>query len=82
MDAFRQAGFDFLYAAPQPVPRAPWHKEMAEAARALLRPDGTVFLHCTSTEVHRFLEELRGFRLLRGKKRFGHRAVLLKKLPL
>jgi 16S rRNA G1207 methylase RsmC len=79
-DILPAGSVDFLCASPHPVPRAPWQQEMARAAGTLLKPGGRLLLVSTSTEVHRFLADLRGFLLLESRKRFGFRAVLLKSL--
>ena len=75
-----RGSIDWLFAVPQPIPRAPWQAQMAQSAAALLRPGGMLLLACTSTEVHRFLAGLRGFQVMRNRKLFGYRAVMLKKL--
>jgi SAM-dependent methyltransferase len=76
--AFADASFDFLCAMPQPIPRAPWQANLAEAARGLLRPGGRVLVVSKSTEIHRFLEYTHGLQLVRSKKRYGERVVVLK----
>ncbi len=70
---------DFFAAAPQIIPGVRWHPELRDAALSLLRPGGRLFLVSTSTEIHRFLEESSGLRLIESRKRLGHRAVLLKR---
>jgi SAM-dependent methyltransferase len=75
------ASIDFLFAVPHPIPRVPWQAQMAQSASSLLRPGGCLFLACASTEVHRFLADLRGFQLLESRKLFGYRVVMMKKLP-
>jgi hypothetical protein len=70
---------DLFCAAPKPVPGAPWNEEMAETASFLVKDAGELLVVGKSTDVFRLLERLKGFRLQRGKKRFGYRAVLLRK---
>jgi SAM-dependent methyltransferase len=74
------ASIDFLFAVPHPIPRVSWQAQMAQSASALLRPGGCLFLASTSTEVHRFLADLRGFQLLESRKLFGYRVIMMKKL--
>jgi SAM-dependent methyltransferase len=71
---------DFFAAVPQTIPRVRWHPELRDAALALLKPGGRLFLVSSSTEIHRFLEESRALRLLDSRKRLGHRAVLLQRV--
>jgi SAM-dependent methyltransferase len=70
---------DFFAAAPQTIPRVRWHAELRDAAVFLLKPGGRLFLVSTSTEIHRFLEESGGLRLVASRKRLGHRAALLQR---
>jgi hypothetical protein len=51
---------------------------MAEAASRIVRPGGLFFIVTTSTEAHRLLSELRGWRLMASRKQLGFRAMLLK----
>ena len=80
VDILPRASIDFLFAAPHPIPRVPWQPEMAEAAAVLVKPGGMLFVVSTSTEAHRFLADLRGWRLVESRKQNGHRALLLKHL--
>jgi hypothetical protein len=70
---------DFFCAAPHPIPRVPWQSEMAEAAAAIVKRRGMLFIISTSTESHRFLASLRGWQLIESRKQFGYRALLLKR---
>jgi SAM-dependent methyltransferase len=70
---------DFLCAVPHPIPRVPWQEQLADSASALLRPGGRLLLAGTSTEIHRFVASLHGFRLLQNRKLFGYRAVMVRK---
>jgi hypothetical protein len=38
-----------------------------------------LFVVCNSTEAHRFLADLRGWRLVESRKQLGYRALLLKR---
>lgn len=78
LDILPRAGIDFLCAAPHPIPRVPWQSEMAEAATEIVKPGGMLFIVSTSTEAHRFLASLHGWRLIESRKQFGWRALLLK----
>jgi len=78
LEILPRASIDFLYAAPHPIPRVPWQPEMAEAAAVLVKPGGFLFIVSTSTEAHRFLDDLHGWRLVESRKQLGHRALLLK----
>jgi SAM-dependent methyltransferase len=78
LDILPRASIDFLCAAPHPIPRVPWQPEMAEAAEGLVKPGGMLFIVSTSTEAHRFLADLHGWRLIESRKQFGRRALLLK----
>jgi len=80
LDILPSASVDFLCAAPHPIPRVPWQPEMAEAAAVLVKPGGFLFVVSTSTEAHRFLDDLHGWRLVESRKQLGHRALLLKRL--
>lgn len=79
LDIFPRASIDFLCAAPHPIPRVPWQPEMAEAAAVLVKPGGFLHVVSTSTEAHRFLDDLHGWRLVESRKQLGHRALLLKR---
>jgi hypothetical protein len=52
---------------------------MAEAAAAIVKRRGMLFIISTSTESHRFLASLRGWQLIESRKQFGYRALLLKR---
>jgi 16S rRNA G1207 methylase RsmC len=71
--------FDFFVAVPQSIPRVRWQPEMLDSALLLLKPGGRLFLVSTSTEVRRFLEGVRGLRLVESRKRLGYRALLLQR---
>jgi predicted RNA methylase len=77
--AYPGGSFDLLVAEPMTVPRVPWHAELSRASAALLRRGGDLLLIGTSTEIHRFLEQKHGLRLVAGRKHMGFRAVLMKK---
>jgi len=79
LDILPPASVDFLVASPHPIPRVPWQTEMAEAAAVLVKPGGFLFVVTTSTEAHRFLDDLHGWRLVESRKQLGHRALLLKR---
>jgi predicted RNA methylase len=80
IDLLPRGSVDFFCAAPHPIPRVPWQPEMAEAAAWIVKPGGRLHLVTTSTEAHRLLETVRGWRLLESRKRFGYRALLLERL--
>lgn len=79
-DRVERASIDFFAAVPQTIPRIPWQQEIRDASLALLKPGGRLFVVSTSTEMHRFLEGLRGLRLVESRKRLGYRAALLQRL--
>jgi precorrin-6B methylase 2 len=79
LDILPRASIDFLCAAPHPIPRVPWQSEMAEAASFIVKPGGLLFSVSTSTEAHRLLADLHGWRLIASRKQYGHRALLLKR---
>ncbi len=81
LDILPRASIDFFCAAPHPIPRVPWQSEMAEAATVVVKPGGMLFIVSTSTEAHRFLAGLRGWRLVASRKQYGCRALLLKRNP-
>ena len=70
---------DLLCALLHPVPKAPWHVDLARSADAVLAKTGTLLLAGESTEVFRVLAESRGFKVVQSRKRLGHRAVLLRR---
>lgn len=78
-DVLPPGGIDFLCAVPHPVPWVPWQAELAEAAEAVLKRGSLLLLASSSTEVHRCLSALRGFRIVESRKREGSRAVLLER---
>ena len=80
MEALGRESLDFFLAVPHPVPKAPWEKELAQAASTLLRKGGILLVSGTSTDVFRVMQQARRFRVLESRKRFGFRAVLLKAL--
>ena len=77
--ALQPGSVDFFVAAPQTIPRLRWQPEMRDTALLLLKPGARLFLVSSSTEIHRFLEECRGLRLIESRRRFGLRAVLLQR---
>jgi len=77
LDVVPRASIDFLCATPHPIPRVPWQSEMAEAATVVVKPGGMLFVVSTSTEAHRFLGVLHGWRLVESRKQYGYRALLL-----
>jgi hypothetical protein len=79
VEAFAGSLFDLICGLPHPAPRVPWQEDMADAARSLLAPSGTLLLAAKSTEIHRFLERASGLRLMADRKHFGFRAVLLRR---
>ena len=80
LDILPRASIDFLCAAPHPIPRVPWQPELAEAAALLVRPGGFLFIVSTSTEAHRFLDNLHGWRLVESRKQYARRTLLLTRL--
>lgn len=78
-EAFEAGSFDLLCALLRPVPKAPWHIDLARSAETLLRKGGVLLAAGASTEVFRVLEKCRGFKTMESIKRLGHRAVLLKR---
>ena len=76
--AIERESLDFFVAVPHPVPKAPWEKELAQAASMLLRKGGILLVSGTSTDVFRVIQQARTFRLLESRKRFGFRAVILR----
>jgi hypothetical protein len=54
---------------------------MTEAAAGIVKSGGMLFIVSTSTEAHRLLADLRGWRLIESRKHFGYRAMLLNKPP-
>jgi SAM-dependent methyltransferase len=80
IESIAPESFDLICAVPHPIPRVAWQGEMLEAARHALVPGGVLCLSSTSTEMFRFIEEHRGFRLLQSKKQSGFRAALLERL--
>jgi protein-L-isoaspartate O-methyltransferase len=77
--AVPQRPFDLMIASPQPVPRVPWQAALTGAARALLKPGGELLVVCSSTEIHRFLEQARGLQTRVSRKHVGFRAVILRR---
>ncbi len=78
LDILLEASIDFLCAVPHPIPRVSWQSELAEAAGVIVKPGGLLFVVSTSTEIHRFLAGLHGWRLVESRKQLGHRALLLR----
>ncbi len=76
-EAFAGTSYDLLCAAPHPVPRVPWQPGVKESALALLNAGGRLCVAASSTEIHRFLEQAAGLRVVASVKRFGFRAVML-----
>jgi len=68
---------DLLVAAPHPVPRVPWQGDLAESARRVLKPGGSLLVVATSTEMHRLRAQARGLVLTADRKRAGLRAMVL-----
>ncbi len=66
--AFPPASFDLICAAPHPVPRAPWYGGLLASVLPLLSPDGRLCLTAPSTEIHRFLEQVKGIEVLSSLK--------------
>ncbi len=77
-ESFDAGSFDFLVALPHPIPKAPWQKDVAEAASALLKKGAAFLVAGSSTDVHRILEETRMLKVLESRKKFGCRAVLVR----
>jgi hypothetical protein len=78
-DLFPPESFDLLVADPRPVPRVPWQEELALSSLSLVRPGGMLFVSGSSTEIHRFTEAVKGFRMLQGKKQYGNRAAIFRR---
>jgi protein-L-isoaspartate O-methyltransferase len=78
--AVPQGPFDAVIASPQPVPRVPWQVALVGAANALLAPGGALLAVCSSTEMHRFMDQARGFQVISSKKHLGFRAAFLRKI--
>ena len=76
-EAFAGRSFDLLCANPHPVPRVPWQAGLRTSAIALLKTGGRLCVSGTSTEIHRFLEQAAGLRLLASRKHYGFRAAIL-----
>jgi SAM-dependent methyltransferase len=79
-EAFAGRRFDLLCAEPHPTPRVPWQAALRESAFALLKAGGRLCISGTSTEIHRFLDQTSGFRLLATAKHAGFRAAVLARL--
>ena len=78
-DACPEGFLDLLIASPRPIPGVPWQRELAAAASRLLRKGGELFVIGSSTDLHRFLEELTSFRAIQSRKQYGFRAVIQRK---
>ncbi|HVP18600.1 MAG TPA: methyltransferase [Spirochaetia bacterium] len=78
-EAVDPESIDLLCAVPHPVPKAPWHMDLALGAGKILRKGGEMLAAGTSTDIFRVLDQCRGFKLVESVKRLGHRAVLLRK---
>lgn len=78
-EAVEAESIDLLCAVPHPVPKAPWHMDLASAAGKILKRGGAMLAAGTSTEIFRVIDQCRGFKMAESKKRLGHRAVLLRK---
>lgn len=78
-EAFEEKIVDLLCALLHPVPKAPWHIDLARSAEALLPKGGAMLAAGPSTEIFRVLDQCGGFKLLESRKRFGHRAVLVQR---
>jgi hypothetical protein len=79
VEAFEEKIVDLLCALLHPVPKAPWHLDLARSAEALLPKGGAMLAAGPSTEIFRVLDQCGGFKLLESRKRFGHRAVLVQR---
>ncbi len=79
-EKFPAGQMDLISAVPHPVPKAGWQRGLSEAAERLLRPGGGLLVAGSSTEIHRYLQQQQGCRLVESRKLYGHRAVLLRKL--
>ena len=77
-EALSSGSLDLLCAMLHPVPKAPWHMDLALSAQALLRKGGALLAAGSSTEVFRVLDQCRSFKIAESVKRLGHRAVLLR----
>ncbi len=77
-ETLSHGSLDLLCAMLRPVPKAPWHMDLALSARALLRKGGALLAAGASTEVFRVLDQCRSFKMAESVKRLGHRAVLLR----
>ncbi len=63
----------------QSHPRVPWISSVQQTLKTLVSPRGRVVLSGTSTDMARFLEQHRGFRLLDEAKWRGFRSLVLEK---
>jgi len=70
---------ELLCAMLHPVPKAPWHIDLARSAEILLSKGGTLLAAGESTEVFRVVAQCRRFTMVQSIKRLGHRAVLLRR---
>jgi SAM-dependent methyltransferase len=77
--AFSAGAFDTVVAAPQPIPRVPWQPDLARVSVGILKSGGKLLVVSTSTEMHRFLEQVHGLRLESSRKHAGFRAAILRK---
>jgi SAM-dependent methyltransferase len=77
-EAEEPSSVDLLCAIANPVPKSPWHIDLALGAERLLRKGGAMLAAGRSTEVFRIVDACRRFKLVESVKRYGHRAVLLR----